>query len=429
MTGNSSLNGKRSFALMVKPVGALCSMRCAYCYYLNTDIDTRTARMDRDLLETMIRSYIDASGGPVVSFTWHGGEPALAGLGFYREAVRLQKKYLPDGWECWNSLQTNGLALDDEWCAFLAENRFDVGISIDGTGPLHDRYRKDASGAGTYTRVYEAVQRLKRYGILPDLLCTVTEETAAQGKEVYRNLKAMETGWMQFIPIVVRDGSGRVSPVSVTPEAYGRFLKEVFFEWVFHDLGKTEVQLFSEMALVLSGNEANLCTMKETCGEVPVVERDGGVYACDHFVNRAHKIGDLTENSLEEITASGKQKAFGDEKRKLPGECLSCPYRKLCNGGCPKDRFFPREEGDETPGAHPDSAPYYLCKGYRYFFDYAVPRLKRVMELSSQRKQNEEIMKILTAEERAALRKLSRNDPCPCGSGLKYKNCCIRYCP
>ena len=407
---------KGSFSVMVKPVGSACSMRCSYCYYLNTDIDARSARMDTETLARLIRGYIEASEGPVLSFTWHGGEPSLAGLDFYREAVRIQREYLPKGWECWNSLQTNGLELDGEWCDFLAENGFDVGISLDGFEALHDLYRKDAAGNGTYARVSASVHRLKERGILPDLLCTVTEETAGHPREVYRALKAFETGWMQFIPILVRDGAGGYTRESVRPESYGSFLKEVFFEWLYHDLGETEVQFFSEMALVLSGNEANLCTMRESCGDVPVIERDGGVYACDHFVDRAHKIGDLAEESLLSAVSSPAQKAFGELKRRLPERCADCPYRKLCNGGCPKDRQAP-------------DSPTVLCEGLKTFFAYAVPRLGRAMELSSQRKHNDEIMSVLKREEQERVRRISRNDPCPCGSGLKYKNCCLRFRP
>ena len=175
---------KPALALMIKPAGSLCNMRCSYCYYLGTEIDVRSSRMSSEMLKKLICGYFAASPGPVYSFTWHGGEPTVIGLDFYREAVRLQKENLPDGCECWNSLQTNGLLLDDEWCRFLAENHFDAGISIDGTQAVHDMYRRDAQGEGTWLRVRDAVKRLKNCGIKPDLLCTVTQETARHPKEV-----------------------------------------------------------------------------------------------------------------------------------------------------------------------------------------------------------------------------------------------------
>ena len=416
----------RSLALMVKPAGSVCNMRCSYCYYLGTDIDVKAARMDKETLQRMIRGYFEASDGPVYSFTWHGGEPTVAGLDFYREAVRLQKEYLPEGRECWNSLQTNGLLLDDEWCDFLRDSHFDVGISIDGTQAVHDLFRKDTNGEGTYKRVKAAVSRLMSRGIRPDLLCTVTQETARHGAEVYEALRDLGTGWMQFIPIVIRsdrqegeapgEAVSNREPVfpSVSPQQYGRFLKEVFANWFYHDMGRTEVQFFSEMALVLAGGEASLCTMRSVCGEVPVIERDGGVYACDHFVQRAFKTGDLAEDTLSEIVS--RQNTLGEAKQKLlTGRCRSCEYLKLCSGGCLKDRFLPQEN---------DYPLYYLCDGLLSFFSYAVPRLRSAMELSAKHVGPESIMEKLAAEEKERYRKISRNDPCPCGSGLKFKNCC-----
>ena len=241
--------------VMAKPVGSACNMRCSYCYYLHAPGSSPTGIMSRDTLETMIRSYIRSAPGPVVSFTWHGGEPMLAGLDFYREAVRLQKQYLPDGWSCWNSLQTNGLLLDDAWCSFLAEEHFDAGVSIDGIPSVHDHYRKDAGGQPTFDRTVSGIRLLQKHGIQPDLLCTVTSTTALHGPEVYRSLRNLGTGWMQFIPIVRRE-HGQVTEDSVSPQAYGEFLRDVFAQWIFHDLDKCEVQLFSETALVLSGQEA-----------------------------------------------------------------------------------------------------------------------------------------------------------------------------
>ena len=343
-------------------------------------------------------------------------------LDFYREAVRLQKEYLPEGRECWNSLQTNGLMLDDEWCAFLAEERFDVGVSIDGTRALHDAFRPDASGQGTYERVAEGIRRLRRHGIQPDLLCTVTSQTAAQGREVYRALRDFGTGWMQFIPIVRRDESGRVTEDSVTPEAYGEFLKDVFAEWAYHDMDRAEVQLFSETALALSGQEPNLCWMSQTCGRALIVERDGSVFACDHFVRPEYRVGSVWERGLAEIVSGAPQVDFGLSKRDgLTRTCRACSWLPLCGGGCPKDRFARSPEGEE--------GQYYLCEGLKRYFAYAVPRLTEAMRLSTQGKSRREIMERLAQNEREALRGVSRNDPCPCGSGRKYKNCCQKRCP
>ncbi|MDR0470079.1 MAG: radical SAM protein, partial [Peptococcaceae bacterium] len=202
---------KDPFVVMAKPVGSRCNLQCGYCYYLGTVYpgqNPRQPRMTDETLERFIRSYIGASAGPLVNFTWHGGEPVLAGLDFYKLAVELQKRYLPDGWTCWNNLQTNGLLLDDDWCAFLAEEHFDVGLSIDGAQWIHDLYRKDHVGGGSYQAAAEAIRRLQAHGVQPDLLCTVTSSSADEPLAVYRALRGLHTGWIQFIPIVRRDHEG-----------------------------------------------------------------------------------------------------------------------------------------------------------------------------------------------------------------------------
>ena len=419
MSGKSKAS--RPFVVMVKPVGSACNMRCSYCYYLNAPGSAPGGVMSGDTLERLVKDYIAAAPGPVISFTWHGGEPILAGLDFYRQAVALQKKYLPEGWECWNSLQTNGLLLDDEWCDFLAEARFDVGLSLDGTKDLHDAFRADTRGEPTYERVKSAVARLQKRGIQPDLLCTVTSETAKHGAAAYRALRDLNTGWMQFIPIVVREGEG-VTAESVTPALYGEFLREVFAQWVFHDMGKTEVQLFSETALALSGQEPNLCWLRKTCGHVPIVEKDGGVFACDHFVRPEFRVGSIQEDGLAALVDGARLTEFGEAKRSaLTAHCHACPWLSLCGGACPKDRFAISPEGEK--------GQYYLCEGLERYFAYAVPLLKEAMRLSAQKKTPAEIMAALIQAERGKYRGLSRNDPCPCGSVKKYKSCCQRLCP
>jgi uncharacterized protein len=407
---------------MAKPVGAHCNLECSYCYYAatgaNNQMNNENPRMSDRLQETYIRQYIEASPGPVISFTWHGGEPTLAGIDFYRRAITLQNHYLPKGWSCWNNLQTNGLLLNDEWCSFLAENHFDVGISIDGTEWLHDTFRKDHSGKGTYFRVIEAIRRLQAHGLQPDLLCTVNAQTAKEPILVYRALRELNTGWLQFIPIVRRSAEGQVTEDSVTGDEYGRFLCAVFDEWLTQDLGRLEIQQFAEMHLVLSGGAASLCTMAPTCGRVLIVEQDGGVYSCDHFVTPDYRIGEITTSSLAELVELPIQKQFGSNKKELlPSRCRACTWLSVCNGGCMKDRFILSENGE--------SGLNYLCSGYRRFFAHACPPMKRLMDWQRMGYSYEMIKNKLREEELARWHNIGRNDPCPCGSGRKAKHCCL----
>jgi uncharacterized protein len=353
----------------------------------------------------------------VIQFTWHGGEPTLAGLDFFMRAVELQKRYLPEGRTCWNNLQTNGILLDDEWCSFLAEEHFDVGLSVDGTQWLHDECRRDHSGRGTYGRAVEAAKCLQAHGIQPDLLCTVTSAIAKEPIAVYRALKNLNTGWIQFIPIIRRTPDGQLTPDSVTGEAYGKFLCTIFDEWICHDLGQLEVQQFAEMSLVWSGGTPNLCWMAPTCGRVLIVEHDGGVYSCDHFVTPEHLIGNINTSSLSELVDTPEQLRFGSDKRDcLPAQCRACSWLSVCNGGCPKDRIG--LAGDGEPGLN------ILCSGLRQFYAHAEQPQKKVIERRKRGLSPAVIMAEFREEALAKWKGIGRNDPCPCGSGRKAKNCC-----
>ncbi len=408
------------FVVMAKPIGPICNLECSYCYYLETaQFYARPHRflMSDELLETYVRQYIEASPGPVVHFVWHGGEPTLAGLDFFRRAVALERRYLPKGWTCWNNLQTNGTLLDDEWCSFLAAERFQVGLSVDGTRRLHDAYRKDRGGHDTYDAVVAAARRLQARGIQPNLLCTVTSDVAQEPLAVYRALRDMVTGWVQFLPIVRRSLDGAVSPESVTPEAYGRFLCTVFDQWSQQDIGRLNVQFFAEMSLVWSGGRANLCWMAPTCGRVLVVEHDGAVYSCDHFVTPEHRIGALDSSHLGALVDAPVQARFGADKRDgLPAQCRDCPWLAVCNGGCPKDRFGTTEDG--AAGLN------YLCTGLRQFFEHAERPLRQIIARQRQRARPQAVSAEMRREALARWKGIGRNDPCPCGSGLKAKRCC-----
>lgn len=399
------------FALMVKPAGSTCNMNCRYCYYIDNN-SSNHAVMDEQLLETLIADYFNSSPGPVVSFVWHGGEPMLRGLAFYEKAVELQKKHLPEGWQCWNNLQTNGLLLNDKWCQFLKKEHFDVGISIDGTRTVHDTYRVDKQGDPTYDRIADNIRLLQKHGIQPDLLCTVNNETSLQPLEVYNSLKALNTGWMQFIPVVNKDEEGNVIGESVDSRVYGNFLKCIFNQWLFNDLGRANVQLFAEMLNRYAGGQQSVCWLLEECGRVLVVESDGVVYSCDHFVNGENRIGRIGEDSLADMMNGDKQVSFGHSKAVLPDECLACRYRFFCNGGCPKDRD--RENHN------------YLCEGLKDLFDYADEYMRMAVDLLKQGRKAPEVMKLLREKRDENWGEVSRNSPCPCGSGRRYKQCCGR---
>lgn len=375
----------KPFSLMVKPAGSACSMRCQYCYYIDNP-ESGSRFMSEEILEQTIRSYAAAASYPVLSYVWHGGEPTLRGIEFYKKAAELQKKYLPEGFECWNNLQTNGLTLNDEWCQFLSLNHFDVGISIDGTRAIHDTYRHDAAGNPTYERIRNNITLLQKYGIQPDLLCTVTEDTARNAYQVYNSLKRLRTGWVQFIPIVNHDEDGNVSKESVRPDSYGKFLTELFRLWLTKDFMTNDVQMFAELLNVHNGARATLCWLGETCGQALVIESNGGIYSCDHFVSHSHLLGNVTDTPLDQAVMSEKQSVFGNAKRdELSEKCRACPYLHLCHGGCPKDRFLPDREN-------------WLCEGLYAFFEYSTPVYQRLLELLKQKVPKERAIKILRRE-------------------------------
>ena len=425
----------RPFVVMAKPVGSWCNLACEYCYY--SPHQTEGTRMADAVLERFIRQYIEASEGPEVPIVWHGGEPTLAGLDFFRRAVELEKRYLPEGWSCRNNLQTNGVLLDDQWAAFIAEARFDVGLSVDGAEWLHDKYRKDRGGRGSYRNAVAAVRRLQAHGVQPDLLCTVTSAAARDPLAVYRALRELNTGWIQFIPIVRRDAGGRLTPDSVSPGGYGEFLCAIFDEWAHNDIGRLDVQLFAEAARVWSGGAAGLCTLAPVCGRALIVEMDGGVYSCDHYVRPEYRIGDIETSRLRDLADLPVQLRFGDDKRdRLPVKCRgsaetqACPHLAVCNGGCPKDRFVTETESAAGPPLNrplddPLNYPLnYLCAGLRRFFDHAQPISMQILSLARRGLPPAAIMAELRRQALAAWKGVGRNDPCPCGSGRKAKHCC-----
>jgi len=413
----------REFQIFAKPIGALCNLDCSYCYYLkkqNLYSEDVPAHMPDDLLEDYIVQHIQASRGSVISFSWHGGEPTLLGLDYFRRIVALQRKHQPAGYSVKNGIQTNGVLIDDEWCRFLAPEGFSVGLSIDGPQEMHDRYRVTKGLKPSHRQVLSAFRLLRRFRIPCDILCAVHDQNVRFPLQVYRFFREIGAEYVGFLPIVKAEpGSPEgVSPETVPARPYGEFLCTIFDEWVRRDIGRITLQMFEEASRPALGLEHSLCIFRETCGDIPCVERNGDFFCCDHYVDSEHRIGNIRERMLADLIESPEQITFGMAKRdRLTRFCRECRVLPLCNGGCPKDRFVRTPDGEEGLN--------YLCPGLKMFFLHALPYMSRLGSLMREGRQPEELMQILRAEAAKARLGAGRNDPCPCGSGLKYKKCCL----
>ncbi len=387
-----------AFAVMAKPTGPLCNLDCKYCFYLEKEKlypGRSNWTMPDSVLESYIRQYIEAQRVPVVSFAWQGGEPTLLGVDFFRKAVALQKRYAA-GKQIINAFQTNGVLLDDPWAAFLAENHFLVGLSIDGPRELHDSLRVSKGGQPSFERVLRGLEHLKKHQVEFNTLTVVHRHNADHALEIYRFLKEAGSGFMQFIPAVERvaavpnrDGlllvapdaaeEAQVSPGSVEPSQYGHFLCAIFDEWVRHDVGRAYVQTFDVALEIWVGLAPNLCVFRETCGDATVLEHNGDLYSCDHYVYSEHRLGNIMQDPLSTLANSPRQWKFGQDKRdRLPRQCRECEVLFACHGECPKHRFT------RTPGGEPGLN--YLCAGYKHFFRHIDPYMCfMAQELSNSR--------------------------------------------
>jgi len=369
------------FHVMLKPSGPRCNLACDYCFYLGKTAlypEVRRFRMSDAVLETYIRDHIAAHaeiGLNEVMFVWQGGEPTLLGLPFFRRVLEVQRRHCPAGFRVSNAIQTNGVLLTPEWAAFLREAGFLVGISLDGPQALHDRHRVDRAGRPSHDAVMRGLDLLRRHGVEFNVLCVVHAHNVLKPKEVYRFLRAEGVEFVQFIPLVdpVPGGGGAVTPASVPPAAFGRFLCTVFDLWVSHDVGRVFVQFFDEQLALWMGRPASLCVFAEVCGPALALEQNGDLYACDHFVDPDHRLGNILAQPLAQMAWSDRQARFGAAKADLPRQCLECPTRFACNGGCPKDRILPTSDG--APGLN------YFCASYRQFFAHAGPKLRQMAGL------------------------------------------------
>jgi len=362
--------------VLAKPTGAICNLDCEYCFFLAKDelYPGSSFRMSEEVLRAYLTQLLESHRDPDVTVSWQGGEPTMMGLPFFRRAVEIVTEVMRPGQRVEHTMQTNATLVDDEWARFLAEHDFLVGVSVDGPPALHDTYRVDKGGKPTFQRVARGLDRLRDHGVRWNVLTTVNRANEEHGLEVYRFLRDdLGAEYLQLIPVVEphADGSGAATDWSVTPEGYGRFLGEVFDEWVRHDVGRVYVQMFDSTLASYVGAPGSMCVHSATCGTAVALEHTGDVYSCDHFVDPRHLLGNLLERPLPELVGSARQLAFGSAKRDgLAQECRDCPVRFACHGGCPKDRFTRAANG------RPDLN--YLCPSYRGFFTH-VDRPMRVM--------------------------------------------------
>ena len=414
------------FHLLAKPTGAACNLGCKYCFFLSKKnlYPLSSFRMSDELLETYTRQYIEAQQIAQATFAWQGGEPTLMGLDFFKRSIQYQQKYRRPKMIIQNTMQTNGTLLDDDWCEFFAKNNFLIGLSLDGPRELHDAYRVDKTGKPTFDRVMRAARLLRDHKVDYNILATVHAANADHPLEVYRFLRdKVKANFIQFIPIVERDNDtgyqegDTVTDRSVKADQYSRFLISIFDEWVKKDVGKTYVQIFDVALAAWAGAHPGICAFSETCGTAMAMEHNGDMYSCDHFVEPKYLLGNINEKHMAQLAASRKQRKFGRDKLdSLPEYCRKCEVRFACNGECPKNRFIQTPDGE--PGLN------YLCAGYREFFRHIDGPMRFMAHELRMGQAPANIMNFIKdGKISQVIYKPGRNDPCPCGSGLKYKKC------
>lgn len=419
--------------VMAKPTGSVCNIDCSYCFYLEKESlypeRKQNWRMSDETLETYIRQHIDAQPGSQVMFAWQGGEPTMMGLDFFRKVVALCGKY-GEGRQIQHALQTNGMLMSAEWATFFAEHNFLIGLSIDGPESLHNTYRVNRAGAGTHSRVMDAMQLLKTHNVEFNTLTVVGKHNAGHAVEVYEFLRAAGSRHMQFIPLVERlsttddqtlhlvlpgESAATLAPWTVPAWQYGEFLRQIFDVWVRRDIGQVSVQMFDVAMAAWTGQPPVLCVHSETCGHALALESNGDLYNCDHFVYPEHLLGNIHQQDIRTLNNSTQATAFGLAKRDtLTPDCRQCEYRPVCHGGCPKHRFA------VSPTGHPGHN--YLCAGYKHFFKHITRDMNLISELMAAGYPAQAIMSRPVQEMPSPQQ--SRNALCSCGSGKKYKKCC-----
>lgn len=373
----------RPLYVMLKPVGAACNLRCHYCYYLEKACfykDSSKRVLSEEMLDQFTKEYIEAQTMNDVLFTWHGGEPLMRPLSFYRKALELQKKY-GRGRNISNVIQTNGTLLTDEWCRFLHENNWLVGVSIDGPQEFHDEYRRTASGGPSWAKVMRGIQLLNKHHVEWNAMAVVNDFNADYPLDFYHFFKEMGCRFIQITPVVERmvnhadgrhlatltdDATAPVTDFSVTPEQWGRFLCAIFDEWVRNDVGQTYVELFDCILANWVGVTPGICVYAKECGHAGIMEFNGDVYSCDHFVFPEYRLGNIRKKTITEMLYGEQQQQFSRLKsQSLPKECKKCEWEFACHGECPRTRFIKDVYGNPSKN--------YLCEGYRMFFRHIAP--------------------------------------------------------
>jgi len=410
------------YNIICKPIGPVCNLQCDYCYYLKKEkIFSHQHRddfkMSEEILDRFIQQYIasqpeDASE---VVFGWQGGEPTLRGIEFFEHVLRLQEKYNSRKIKIINALQTNGTLITDEMAQFFKDNEFLIGLSIDGPERLHDHYRRDKDGKGSFPLVMRGLEKLKTYNVDFNTLTVVQDNNSIHPEEVYQFLTDIGSHYLQFIPIVEPLSNSRkiVGKRSVEPLRWGSFLVSVFQKWLEHDIGTISVQNFDVTLGQYLGVPSSLCVHSQNCGKALALEHNGNVYSCDHFVDPKYFVGNIMKDELADIVSSDTQVAFGMSKHEtLVQECLHCPYLPLCNGGCLRNRLLQQDGGKKN----------YLCEGYRYYYEKTSPVFSAMAQsiYHHDRAENYQAYLRLSPE---LMRSTQRNDLCPCLSGKKFKHC------
>ena len=359
------------FTLLIKPSGSDCNIDCKYCFYKarSPEFGQGRQRMNQHVLEVLVKGYMQL-GFPVVGFAWQGGEPTLMGVDFFKSAVQLQKEYGREGQQVSNTLQTNGLLLDERWCRFFHDNNFLLGISIDGPREFHDYYRVDHSGCGTFDRVIRAIENCRNHQVEFNALILLNNRNVEHTDELFDFLIGNDITYLQFIPCIETDpATGKPADFSITPNQYGDFLCRLFDRWYDYGTEKLNIREFDSLVTYLVMGSHTICTYSKQCAGFVVIEHTGDAFCCEFFVGPKWRLGNILETPLERLAVSANKRAFAREKQNLPGKCLVCRYLDICRGGCMKDRVRWNDNLNRES---------YFCEGYKQFFDYTMPRFMQI---------------------------------------------------